>query len=120
MSGAWFSERTRVEPGQIAMPFYLVCDVSRSMVGDVRALNDGLWRLWRAVAANPVIDDVARISVLTFSDTAQVILPLSQMSDREMPVLATERGTNYSARLLAAAPSATTTTTATSTWSSTA
>jgi len=98
------TERAMVEPGQLVMPFYLVCDVSRSMVGDMQGLNDNIRRLWLAVVSQPVVDDVTQIGILTFSDSAKVVLPLGQMSlHDDVPALSAEGGTNYGAafRLLA-------------------
>jgi uncharacterized protein YegL len=82
--------------GQMVMPFYLICDVSYSMINDMRALNDGVTRLRQSILSEPLVDDVAHISLMTFSDTAKVVLPLSQMSETSaMPTLAVEGGTNY-------------------------
>jgi len=53
-------ERTGAEEGQIIMPFYLICDVSSSMTGDMPTLNEGIRRLRRAIVAQPQVDDVAR------------------------------------------------------------
>ncbi|MFC4063082.1 VWA domain-containing protein [Planomonospora corallina] len=89
------SERSSVEEGQIVMPFYLVCDVSYSMSDDMQALNSGLDQLRRAIATQPVVDDVARISIITFSDSARVVMPLSQTSETSTPALAPEGGTDY-------------------------
>jgi uncharacterized protein YegL len=90
-------EYAAVEPGQLVMPFYLVCDVSYSMTNDMPALNEGIQRLRRAIVAEPAVDDVAHIGILAFSDTGRVVMPLSQMSDHNMPVLGVEGGTNYGA-----------------------
>jgi uncharacterized protein YegL len=81
--------------GQMVMPFYLICDVSYSMVKDMATLNDGVQRLRQSIIAEPVVDDVAHIAVITFSDTAKLVMPLSQMSEQAMPTLSAERGTNY-------------------------
>src|SRR4051794_21597157 len=85
------------------MPFYIVCDVSYSMSGDMGHLNEALQGLHRAIVAEPVVDDVARISVLTFSDGAAVVTPLDQLSGTTLPTLTVQGGTNYGAafRLLA-------------------
>ena len=61
------------------------------------ALNDGVQRLRQSIVAEPLVDDVAHIAVMTFSDTAKVIMPLSQMSETAMPTLSVEGGTNYGA-----------------------
>jgi uncharacterized protein YegL len=81
--------------GQMVMPFYLICDVSYSMINDMPALNDGVQRLRRSIVAEPMVDDVAHIAVMTFSDTAKVIMPLSQMSETPVPQLSVEGGTFY-------------------------
>jgi uncharacterized protein YegL len=103
MSEEQVTERARVEQGQLVMPFYLVCDVSYSMVNDMPKLNDGIQRLRRAIVSEPAVDDVAHISIMTFSDSAKVVLPLTQMSEHNVPMLSVEGGTNYGAafRLLA-------------------
>src|SRR5262245_31766883 len=88
------SERA-AEQGQLVMPFYLICDVSGSMSGDMKALNDGLQGLRQAIVTEPVVDDVAQICIMTFSDSAKVVMPMSQMSEHKVPTLKVEGGTNY-------------------------
>lgn len=88
-------EHTWPEQGQLVMPFYLICDVSYSMSGDIAALNEGVRRLRRAIVSEPVVDDVAQICIMTFSDTAKVLLPMGPLSEHEVPVLSVEGGTNY-------------------------
>jgi uncharacterized protein YegL len=83
--------------GQMVMPFYLICDVSYSMSRDMPALNDGVQRLRRSIVAEPLVDDVAHIAIMTFSDTAKVVMPLSQMSETPVPTMKVEGGTNYGA-----------------------
>lgn len=83
--------------GQIVMPFYLICDVSYSMQADMATLNDGLQRLHRSIVSQPVVDDVAHVSIITFSDSAKVVMPLSQQSEAPVPTLSVEGGTNYGA-----------------------
>jgi uncharacterized protein YegL len=96
-------ERTAVEQGQLVMPFYLICDVSLSMKNDMRELNDRVQQLRRAIVAEPVVDDVAQICVMSFSDGAKVVMPMGQMSEHEVPELRVERGTNYGAAFRALA-----------------
>jgi uncharacterized protein YegL len=81
----------------MVMPFYLICDVSYSMSGDMVALNDGVQKLRQSIVGEPLVDDVGHISVMTFSDTAKVVMPLSQMSETSVPTLSVEGGTNYGA-----------------------
>ena len=75
------SERTNSVEGQLVMPFYVVCDVSWSMFNGIVKLNEGLHRLVRAIRAEPIVDDVAWIGVMSFSDTARVVMPLGQASE---------------------------------------
>ena len=79
------------------MPFYVLCDVSWSMFNDIVRLNEGLQQLVRAIRAEPIVDDVARIAVMSFSDTARVVMPLGQTSESTLQDLPLEGGTNYSA-----------------------
>jgi len=82
--------------GQMVMPFYIICDVSGSMTRDMPLLNEGIQKLRRSIVQNPVVDDVAHISVISFSNDARTAMPLSQMSEQPMPTLATDGGmTNY-------------------------
>jgi len=97
MSEELVREHRAVAQGQLVMPFYIICDVSYSMLNDMPALNDSLQRLRRAIVAEPVVDDVAHICVMTFSDNAKVVLPLGQLSSQQMPTLSVEGGTDYGA-----------------------
>lgn len=97
MSEEQVHEHAKVEQGQIVMPFYIVCDVSYSMVNDMPDLNKGLQRLRGAIISEPILDDVAHICIMTFSDSAKVVLPLGQMSEHAVPTLSVEGGTNYGA-----------------------
>jgi uncharacterized protein YegL len=82
--------------GQMVMPFYMICDVSGSMTPDMPVLNEGIQKLRRSIVQNPVVDDVAHIGIISFSNDARVVMPLSQMSDQSMPTLVTDHGlTNY-------------------------
>ena len=100
------SERAGVEPGTIVMPFYLLCDVSGSMAGDMGALNDGVRRLWQAILEEPVVHDVAQVCVMSFSNTGRVLTPMGQVSLGSVPTLdfhPGEGGTDYGAAFTALA-----------------
>ena len=97
MSEERVRDRVGAEKGQLVMPFYLICDVSGSMSGDMQELNEGVKRLRRAMVAEPVVDDVAQVCIMTFSDAAKVVMPIAQMSDQEVPTLSVEGGTDYGA-----------------------
>lgn len=90
-------ERDRAERGQFVMPFYLVCDVSWSMERDIGNLNTALRNLKSSISLAPVVNDVARVSLITFSDTARIVMPMGQVSESEFPQLTLEGGTNYGA-----------------------
>ena len=57
--------------GQMVMPFYIICDVSGSMTHDMPVLNEGIQKLRQSIVQNPVVDDVAHISVISFSTRRQ-------------------------------------------------
>ena len=84
-----------VEEGQLVMPFYLICDVSYSMIHDMTDLNAGLKGLHQAIVTQPVVDDVAQVCIMSFSDQARVLMPLGQMSEAALPTLSVEGGTDY-------------------------
>ena len=79
-------------------PFYVVCDESYSMEPLLGALNDGLHELHAAVSADPAAADLARCGVIGFSDDAEVLLALADLSDvTQLRRLAAKGGTNYGA-----------------------
>lgn len=105
MSGLMSSDYLCGSERQSVMPFYLICDVSASMWQEMTALHDGVMRLWEAIVQSPILNEVARISVMTFSDDARVVVTLRRMSDLPdgMPKFAYEDKTQYGAafRMLA-------------------
>jgi uncharacterized protein YegL len=83
----------------ILLPFYLVVDVSYSMMGDkIGAANQILPSVADALAKNPILADKIRFGLLDFSDDAKVLLPLSDMSGQEyLPKLVVRGGTDFGA-----------------------
>ncbi|THV43279.1 vWA domain-containing protein [Glycomyces buryatensis] len=80
------------------LPFYVVCDESYSMLDNIDALNDGLRELHTAVGSDPVVADKTRFGVIGFSDDAEILLELSDLSEvTQMQGLAVKGGTNYGA-----------------------
>lgn len=80
------------------LPFYVVCDESYSMEDHIGALNDGLRKLHTAVGSDPVVADKTRFCVIGFSDDAEVLLGLADLSDvTQMQGLVVKGGTNYGA-----------------------
>jgi uncharacterized protein YegL len=91
------AEHHDVEQGALVMPFYLVIDVSKSMTASLPAVTQGVHQLWQAIVNEPVVYDVARIGIITFSDTARVVVPLGRITEADLPTLGAEAGTNYGA-----------------------
>lgn len=80
------------------LPFYVVCDVSFSMTDHLDALNDGLLELHRAVGTDPVVADRTRFCLIGFSESAEILLPLSQLSEiTEISALTVRAATNFGA-----------------------
>jgi uncharacterized protein YegL len=83
--------------GQV-LPMYFVGDESHSMAGDpIAAVNQGLIDLRDEVAKHPLIGRKVRFGIITFADTAETRLELSELTeDVVLPVLAPRgRGTSY-------------------------
>lgn len=83
--------------GQV-LPIYFVGDESHSMHGDpIAAVNSGLVELRDEVAKHPLIGKKVRFGIITFADTAETRLELSELTeDLFLPTLSTRgRGTSY-------------------------
>ena len=79
-------------------PFYIVVDTSLSMQKSIGAINDELPFLKREVEEDPIVGDIARFGIITFSSDARMALPLSDLLDVEaMPSLTAKGSTNYEA-----------------------
>lgn len=84
--------------GQEVLLFYIVCDESGSMGpnGGIDAINQALPELHSTLAADPLVVDKSRLAIIAFSDSAEVILPLSRVTDvADMPGVAEQGMTNY-------------------------
>ncbi|MEU8055221.1 vWA domain-containing protein [Microbispora bryophytorum] len=81
------------------LPFYLVCDESGSMSGPpLDAINQELPVICREIASNPVVADRARLGIVGFSDTAEVLFPLADLNQvRSVPQFTPRSSTNYAA-----------------------
>ncbi|CAL9475558.1 hypothetical protein SUDANB121_02942 [Nocardiopsis dassonvillei] len=82
---------------QQILPFYLVCDESTSMEGEpIQAINSALPDLHATIGANPVVSDKVHFAIVAFNHEAQLLLPLSDLSDLEsVPRLEATGGTSY-------------------------
>lgn len=81
--------------GQVVMPFYIMCDVSGSMWVDVAALNAGIAQLQQDIMRDPVVDDLAMVSIISFADTARTVVPLSFPSQIRPPTFTSDGLTNF-------------------------
>lgn len=83
--------------GQVVMPFYIICDVSASMSGDMAAMNAGVAELCKEIGQDPVADDLTMLSVISFGSTARTVVPLDFPTAVEMQPLTCGGATNYTA-----------------------
>jgi uncharacterized protein YegL len=79
------------------LAFYVVCDKSASMAGDpVDVVNHSLSEMHRELISDPVIADKCWMSVVSFSSTAMLELPLTPPHQVvSMPRIDAEGITNY-------------------------
>ncbi|GIF23112.1 uncharacterized protein YegL [Actinoplanes tereljensis] len=82
--------------GQIIMPFYLLCDVSLSMTGDMDELNKALGQLHQQLLGEPIINDLVMLSVITFNHEARTVVPLAAPEELNLPALSAGGGTDFS------------------------
>ena len=84
-------------PAQV-LPFYFVCDESQSMVGaPIDALNASLPNMQAEIGSNPVVADHIRFCLIGFSDDAEVLIPLADLSNlTTMPTLRPSGQASYS------------------------
>lgn len=85
----------------VALPFYLVCDVSGSMSPHIGALNQALREFRDSLASNPVLADKVQFGVIDFADDAREVVPLGDFSvaNLESNRLSARGGTNYGTAL---------------------
>lgn len=82
------------------LPIYLVIDVSGSMSGGpIDAVNTGLREFEGALKADPHALETAYISVITFSDEAKQVSPLTEAGQFTAPRLSTATSTNLGAAI---------------------
>ena len=75
----------------VAMPFYLVCDVSGSG-DDLDAVNEAVKLLRGSIVKEPTVDNVARICVIAFSGTARIVTPMGHASRPQARLSQGEQG----------------------------
>jgi uncharacterized protein YegL len=99
--GARAGEPAPAVVGQV-LPMYFVGDESHSMAGEpIAAVNQGLIDLRDEVAKHPLIGKKVRFGIITFAESAQTRLELSELSeDLVLPTLSPRgRGTSYASAL---------------------
>lgn len=70
------------------LPVYLVLDVSGSMTGEpIAAVQAGVDLLKSSLLQNPHALETAYLSVITFSETASQVVPLTELSSFQTPTL---------------------------------
>lgn len=79
-------------------PVFLVIDISYSMEGEpIDAVNAALPSIKQEMIENPMVGQIARVSVITFAETARAILPLCDLAYADMPRVTIQGGTNFAA-----------------------
>lgn len=83
--------------GKQVLPFYLVCDESASMSGEpIDSINTALPELHNEIGSNPVVADKTQFAIIGFSDDAQVLQPLADLSlVSQLPVLGPRGSTSF-------------------------
>jgi uncharacterized protein YegL len=62
-------------------PIYFVLEESEAMKGArLDAVNSALPHIHYAVARDPIVNDKVRFGVISFSDTAEVLVPSTQVA----------------------------------------
>jgi uncharacterized protein YegL len=68
------------------LPIYLVLDVSNSMAGvPIEAVRQGVRMFVADLRSNPTTTVAIHLSVITFSDTAQQVVPLTGLAEFQEP-----------------------------------
>lgn len=79
-------------------PVFLLVDVSVSMAGGpIEALNECLPDLKKEMATNHMVGEIARISLTTFSEEAEEVIPLCDLAAVDVPLIEVQGGTNFAA-----------------------
>ena len=80
------------------LPVYILADESASMTPYISELNDGLISLYEALRSDPMVAAKVRVSVIGFSDSAEIRLSLADMrTEAPLPQLQSRSTTNYGA-----------------------
>ena len=70
------------------LPIYLLLDVSNGMIGEpIYAVEYGIQTMHAALLNDPNASDIAYLSVITFSDFVQQVVPLTELNQFVPPQL---------------------------------
>ena len=82
------------------LPVYIVLDTSGSMAGEpIEQVKNGLQMLVAALRQDPYALETAWLSVITFSTSASVAVPLTELSQFQPPHIEANGNTNLGAAL---------------------
>lgn len=82
------------------LPVYLLLDGSGSMTGEpIEAVRNGLQTLVAALRQDPHALESAYLSVITFSDSARQIVPLTELGQFQLPTISASGTTAMGAAL---------------------
>ena len=84
-------------PQRLTMLFYLVCEVSGSPETDLNSLNQSLGLMRRALAAEPTVDGIARMCVISFAEYAKIVLPMGSTGRPVPPLKGVTEDADYGA-----------------------
>lgn len=92
-------QREDTDGGLVVFPFYLLVDVSYSMVKEIGVLNQSLRDFQHEVSMKPVLADITKLGILEFSDQAREVVPLGDFSavDLSQDLLTVKGGTSFAA-----------------------
>jgi uncharacterized protein YegL len=77
-------------------PVFVLIDVSASMAGgSIEAVNAALPALKMEMLSNPTVGEIARVSIVTFSDEGRTVVPLCDLASADIPEIMIEGGTNF-------------------------
>jgi uncharacterized protein YegL len=82
------------------LPVYILLDTSGSMSGEpIEAVRNGMQTLLSALRQDPHALESAYLSVITFSDTAQQVVPLTELGVFQLPTITASSTTAMGAAL---------------------
>jgi len=92
-------QREVADGGLVVFPFYLLVDVSYSMVNEIGVLNQSLRDFQHEISTKPVLADITKLGIIEFSDQAHEVVPLGDFSaaDLSQNLLAAQGGTSFAA-----------------------